>query len=381
VEVRQTYFVGRAEAARRANPGEISRAEEISRPEGRLSYGFEENRDAAQGVEESREAQAKLSNLNLERPAPAPAREGARVDSAYIAAAPVSRRLLEQIHKVAQSNATVLVRGENGVGKDLVASLLHYLGPNRDEPIARIDCPSFPPELLEHELFGHEKGAFHGAALKHGRLELVGSGTLILDEIAALTMPLQSRLLRVIEQHEYERIGGAKTLKFQGRILALTNVDLERAVARRSFREDLYYRLSVIQLVVPPLRERPDDILPLAEHFLAQLAQVHRRPKPALAPSAVRALQAFSHPGNVRQLRNIVEHVVVAGTGPEIHEADLPSFVRQSSGHPLMSLEELERSYIAEVLDATRGKKSKAAQILGISRKTLLEKRKRYGLD
>ena len=170
-------------------------------------------------------------------------------------------------------------------------------------------------------------------------------------------------------------------MMFRGRIIALTNVDLERAVARRSFREDLYYRLSVVQLTVPPLRERREDIQPLAEHFLAQFAQVHRRSKPALSDNTRRALQTFSYPGNVRQLRNIVEHVIVSSTGPEIQEADLPSFIRQGTGRPLMSLEQLERNYIAEVLDATRGKKSKAAEILGISRKTLLEKRKRYGLD
>ena len=302
--------------------------------------------------------------------------------SAYIAVDPVSRKLADQISRVAQSAATVLVRGENGVGKDLVASLLHYLGPNRDEPIVKIDCASLPHELLESELFGYEKGAFTGAShQKRGRLELAGKGTLVLDEIGALTMPMQAKLLRVIEQKEFERLGGTKTISVEARILALTNVDLERAVARRSFREDLYYRLSVIPLIVPPLRERPADIQPLAEHFLAQLAQVHRRPKSTLSAGALHALSNFSYPGNVRQLRNLLERVVVMAAGAEIHEDDLPSYVRQGSGRPMMTLEELERSYIAEVLDATRGKKSKAAEILGISRKTLLEKRKRYKLD
>jgi DNA-binding NtrC family response regulator len=315
----------------------------------------------------------------------AAAKAGAGAESAlaaYVAVDAASLKLVEQIKKVAQSNTTVLVRGENGVGKDLVASLLHYLGPHPDEPIVKIDCASLPHELLESELFGYEKGAFTGAThQKRGRLELAANGTLILDEIAALTMPMQAKLLRVIEQKEFERLGGEKTIKVHARILALTNVDLERAVARRSFREDLYYRLSVIPLVVPPLRERPDDLEPLAEHFLAQLAQVHRRPKPSFTADALRALLSFTYPGNVRQLRNIIERVIVMSTGPEIHDDDLPSFVRQNSGRPMMTLEELERSYIAEVLDATRGKKSKAAEILGISRKTLLEKRKRYGLD
>lgn len=312
----------------------------------------------------------------------APAKSAQAILDAYIAVDPAARKLVEQIKRVSQSNATVLVRGENGVGKDLVASLLHYLGPNPDEPIIKIDCASLPHELLESELFGYEKGAFTGASTqKRGRLELAGNGTLVLDEIAALTMPMQAKLLRVIEQKEFERLGGEKTIKVHARLLALTNVDLERAVARRSFREDLYYRLSVIPLHVPALRERRADIQPLAEHFLAQLAQVHRRPKPSFTAQALRALLAFSYPGNVRQLRNIVERVIVMSTGPEIDEDDLPSFVRQGTGRAMMTLEDLERSYIAEVLDSTRGKKSKAAEILGISRKTLLEKRKKYRLD
>ncbi len=381
MEVRQTYFPGRAEAARRASAGEIGRAKEGLRPESRISYSHEENRAPTQSsYPEIHEAYPKLIDRSLERVAPS--RSGAGPESGYIAVAPVSCRLIEQVHKVAQGNATLLIRGENGAGKDLIASLVHALGPNHDEPLLRIDCTSFPPELIETELFGQETvGASGSTQQKRGRLELAGRGALVLDEVAALTMPMQAKLLRVIEQKEFERVGGTRTMRFQGHIIALTNVDMERAVARRSFREDLYYRLSVLQLTVPPLRERREDIQPLAEHFLAQFAQVHRRSKPVFSENTLRALQTFNYPGNVRQLRNIVEHVIVSSTGPEIQEADLPSFVRQGTGRPLMSLEQLERNYIAEVLDATRGKKSKAAEILGISRKTLLEKRKRYGLD
>lgn len=266
------------------------------------------------------------------------------------------------------------------MGKHLLASLLHYLGPHPEEPLFRIDCATLPPELLAHELFGTAHNGDVTACPKPGRLELAGSGTVVLDEVAALSMPMQAKLLRVMEGGEFDR-SSESPIRVHARIVALTNVNLERAVARRSFREDLYYRLNVAPLMVRPLRERPADILPLAEHFLLQLSQVHRRAKPILAEDAAHALQNFSYPGNVQQLRNLMEHVVVSSTSPEVHEAELPPFMRQAKGRPLTTLEDLERDYIADVLTATQGKKSRAAQILGISRKTLLEKRKRYGLE
>ncbi len=300
----------------------------------------------------------------------------------YIAADPTSRKLLEQVRKVAESATTVLIRGENGTGKDHLAAVLHYLGPNSDEPLLKIDCASLPHELVESELFGYEKGAFTGAThQKRGRLELAGTGTIVLDEVAALTLPVQAKLLRVIEQKQFERLGGERTHRVQARLVALTNVDLEQAVARHAFREDLYYRLSVIPLTVPPLRDRLADIPPLINHFLAQLSEMQRRPRPSISAAVLRVLTTFSYPGNVRQLRNILERALVLSTSREIGEEDLPAFVRQAGTQKMMSLEELERSYIAEVLDHTRGRKSHAAAILGISRKTLLEKRKKYGLD
>ena len=307
----------------------------------------------------------------------------AAVLESWVAADPASIRLLQELHGIAASTSTVLVRGESGVGKDLLASIIHYLGAQKDEPLVKIDCASLPAELLESELFGYEKGAFTGAThTKVGRLEIAGSGTIVLDEIAALTMPMQAKLLRVIDEKKFERLGGVKSVAVNARIIALTNVDLERAVARRTFREDLYYRLNVIPIAVPALRERRADVRPLAEHFLSQLAIVHRKPKMNFAPATIEALQAYSYPGNVRELRNIVERAVVTGSGPEILPQDLPAHVREAGpATKKMSLEELERGYIAEVLDFTRGKKTMAAQILGISRKTLLEKRKRYGLD
>jgi DNA-binding NtrC family response regulator len=305
--------------------------------------------------------------------------------SSWIASDPASLRLLQEIRRIAGSASTVLIQGESGTGKDLLASVLHYLSPRAAEPFVKIDCATLPLELLESELFGYEKGAFTGATqLKAGRLEFAGAGTLILDEVAALSPPLQAKLLRVIEERKFERLGGLRTLTLNARIVALTSVDLERAVARRSFREDLYYRLNVIPVVVPPLRERRGDIRPLAEHFLAHLAGVHRKARLHFAGQALAALEAYGYPGNVRELRNLVERAVISSTPPEAGLNDLPVHVRDSAlpeGPRKMTLEELERAYIAEILDHTRGKKSRAAEMLGISRKTLLEKRKRYGLE
>jgi DNA-binding NtrC family response regulator len=309
----------------------------------------------------------------------------ASILSTWIAADPASQRLLEEIRRVAGSAATVLIQGESGVGKDLLASLLHYLSPRCAQPLVKIDCATLPLELVESELFGYERGAFTGATqLKAGRLELAGSGTLVLDEVAALGTSLQAKLLRVIEERSFERLGGLRTQTLNARIVALTSADLEQAVARRTFREDLYYRLNVIPVVVPPLRDRRRDIRPMAEHFLAQLAAVHQKPRLRFAQDVFPALEAYAYPGNVRELRNMVERAVISAAPPEVTLEDLPAHVRESAAanaSPKMTLEELERAYIAEILDYTRGKKSRAAEILGISRKTLLEKRRRYGLE
>ena len=318
----------------------------------------------------------------MARPGQSASRHG--ILSAWVAADPKSTELLEKVRKVAASASTVLIRGESGTGKDLLASIIHYLGVNADEPLVHIDCASLPHELVESELFGYERGAFTGATqMKRGRLELAGRGTIVLDEVGALSMAVQAKLLRVIEEKQFQRLGGTRNLSVDARLVALTNVDLEHAVARRAFREDLYYRLNVIPLIIPPLRERPADIKPLARRLLAQLCEVHRRPEMTFAPGALSALEGYQFPGNVRELRNMVERAVIYTAAAEVGVEDLPAHVRKAGAAPAskMSLEDLERVYIAEILDYTRGKKTKAAQILGISRKTLLEKRKRYGLD
>jgi len=300
----------------------------------------------------------------------------------FVAHDPRSLHLLAQVEKVAPTDATVLIRGESGTGKDLLAELVHFLSTRNGSPFVKIDCASLPHELVESELFGYERGAFTGATeMKRGRLEFAGAGTLVLDEIAALSMPAQAKLLRVIEERKFDRLGGSKPVSVEARLIALTNIDLEHAVARKSFREDLYYRLNVVPLAVAPLRERPADIAPLAQHLLAQLADVHRKPLPGFSSAAMRALEQYAFPGNVRELRNLIERAVVYGSGAEILIEDLPAHVTGTAAGARQTLEQLERAYIAEVLEFTRGKKSQAAAILGISRKTLLEKRKRYKLD
>lgn len=314
----------------------------------------------------------------------------------WIAEDPASLRLLELAKKVAAAPTTLLITGESGTGKDHLARLVHELGPRRDAPYLKIDCASLPPQLVESELFGHERGAFTGAVeRKLGRLELGGNGTIVLDEVAALSSNAQSKLLRVLQERAFERLGGTETLKIEARIVALTNVDLPAAVKAGSFREDLYFRLNVLTLTVPPLRERRADILRLADHLLAALRTAHGRPNARLSESARRMLAAYSWPGNVRELKNALERAVVfAGLGqsaasgeqdllepenfPEAVRAAAPGAASPVAG--LRSLEDVEREVISATLEATHYQISRSAEILGISRKTLLEKRKKYGL-
>jgi DNA-binding NtrC family response regulator len=305
----------------------------------------------------------------------------------WIAEDPASLRLLELAQKVAAVPTTLLITGESGTGKDHLARLVHELGPRRDAPFLKIDCASLPPQLVESELFGHELGAFTGAVeRKLGRLELGGSGTIVLDEVAALTSGAQGKLLRVLQERTFERLGGTETLRIEARIIALTNVDLPAAVSSGRFREDLYFRLNVLTLAVPPLRERHADILPLADHLLTALRSVHGRPGAQLSEASRRMLAAYSWPGNVRELRNALERAVVFSRSDTLEPQDFPENLRASAAGAvgpvggLRSLEEVEREVIAATLEATRYKISRAAEALGISRKTLLEKRKKYGL-
>ena len=305
----------------------------------------------------------------------------------WVAQDPASLQLLELAQKVADAPTTLLITGESGTGKDHFARLIHELGPRCDAPFLKIDCASLPPQLVESELFGHERGAFTGAVeRKLGRFELAGGGTIVLDEVAALSPAGQAKLLRILQEKSFERLGGTETLQIDARLVALTNTDLPAAVAAGLFREDLFFRLNVVPIVLPPLRQRRADILPLAEHFLSALRAMRGRPDATFSDAARRALESYSWPGNARELRNAIEGALVFAATDTLEPENFPEAIRAAnSGIPvslseLRSLEEIERQAIAATLEATRYRITRAADILGISRKTLLEKRKKYGL-
>jgi DNA-binding NtrC family response regulator len=305
----------------------------------------------------------------------------------WISEDPASLRLFELAQKVAAAPTTLLITGESGAGKDHLARLIHELGPRRDAPFLKIDCASLPPQLVESELFGHERGAFTGAVdRKLGRLELGGNGTIVLDEVAALSPAAQGKLLRVLQERAFERLGGTETLRIEARLIALTNTDLPAAVAAGRFREDLFFRMNVLTIDVPPLRERRADILPLADHLLTPLRSVHGCPGAQLSDASRRMLAAYAWPGNVRELRNALEHAVVFSRRDTLEPDNFPESVRAAApgaagpAAGLRSLEEVEKEVIAATLEAMHYRINQTAEILGISRKTLLEKRKKYGL-
>ena len=292
----------------------------------------------------------------------------------WICKDPASQRLFELAERVAPVPATVLITGERGTGKDYLARLIHELGPRRDTPYIKIECESLPPPLLESELFGHEPGRF----------ELDAKSTIVLDEVAALTAGTQARLLRAMEERVFERLGGKERLRVEARIIALTTADLALAVKQGRFREDLYYRLDLVKIWMPPLRERRADILALAEHLLAGIGATHGRPKIRLSEPAKGILERYRWPGNVRELRDTLKGAVICGQGEMLEAEHLPAHMRANldGNRPeagSRSLEDVEREAIEATLKATRNQIGRSAKILGISRKTLLEKRKKYG--
>ncbi len=286
--------------------------------------------------------------------------------------------------RVAPTEANVLVTGESGAGKDALAAFIHARSARAEGPLVKIDCAALPRELLEAELFGYERGAFTGATEgRPGRLEAAHKGTLVLDEIAHLTTDAQAKLLRVIEGREFERLGGRKTIRVDARLVALTNVDLDDAVRRRAFREDLFYRLNVVRVHVPPLRERLEDVEKLARGFLKIYAAKHGRAVSSLSSEALAILKAYDWPGNVRELANTVERAVIVAAEGSVSADDLPEAMRASvelrrRAKQRLTLAELEADYVKETLAATKGNKAAAARLLGISRKNLYEKLARY---
>jgi DNA-binding NtrC family response regulator len=304
----------------------------------------------------------------------------------WIGEDPASQRLFELAQQIAPVPTTILITGESGTGKEYLARLIHEIGPRRDSPYLRIDCAGLPADLAESDIFGHERGAFPGAQdRKIGKLEMAGKGTLVLDGVASLTPGAQAKLLRVLQDQSTERIGGKETLKVEARVIALTNADMATAVKEGRFREELYYRLDVVKIWVPPLRERRASILPLAEFFLAAMRTKHGKPKTKLSDNARRLLQGYRWPGNVRELQAAVERAVINGSGELLEVDDFPAEVRTSSNKGeqesrLRSLEDIEREAIVQTLEVMGQQIGRSAEILGISRKTLLEKRKKYGL-
>ena len=301
-----------------------------------------------------------------------------------VARSPPMREALRLAERVAATDANVLVTGESGAGKDAVAAYVHAKSKRAGGPFVKIDCAALPGGLLEAELFGFERGAFTGATqAKPGRLEAAHKGTLVLDEIAHLAWDAQAKLLRVIERREFERLGGRRTVRVDSRLVALTNVDLDDAVRRRAFREDLFYRLNVVRVHVPPLRERAEDVRPLAEKFLELFAAKHGRRARGFSEGALAVLAHYEFPGNARELANIVERAVIVSEGARVAEGDLPEAVRtaaraRSRGAGRLTLAELEAEHVRETLAFAGGNKSEAARLLGISRKNLYEKLARY---
>jgi len=293
------------------------------------------------------------------------------------------RKILEMVAEVAKTDATVMIRGESGTGKELIARAIHANSKRRYFPIITINCGAYPEGLLESEIFGHEKGAFTGAQFtRRGKLELADKGTLFFDEIGNISMKMQMDLLRVIETKHFSRLGGEKLVTTDFRVVSATNQDLEQDVKRGKFREDLYYRLNVFTLVIPPLRERATDIPILVDYFLDKFAKTMNKPVEGFSPEALDLLIRYPWPGNVRELRNIIERAMVVVKGKRIEVSDL-SLPFDHEGYSLSasSLEEAERLHIQRILNRTEWNISQAASLLGIERVTLYSKIKKYGLQ
>ncbi|MBI1851400.1 MAG: sigma-54-dependent Fis family transcriptional regulator, partial [Planctomycetes bacterium] len=295
-------------------------------------------------------------------------------------------RAMSEVYKtvarVAGGRTTVLLRGESGTGKGLVARALHVNSPRASGPFVAVNLPSLPETLLESELFGHEKGAYTGATQgKHGLFEEASGGTLFLDEIGDTSLALQSKLLRAIEEQEIKRVGGNDTIHVDVRVVVATNRDLDKMMREGTFREDLFWRLNVVPIVLPPLRDRREDIPDLARHFLRKYCQRNAKEIEEFTPDAMERLVSYPWPGNVRELEHIVERAVALNQKRRIFIEDLPEALRREPARTRPTLDDLEREYIRGILAETKGSRQQAAAILGIDRKTLYRKILKYGLE
>jgi DNA-binding NtrC family response regulator len=320
---------------------------------------------------------------------------GAFSFGAIVGESPALREVLARVEQVAQTSSTVLLRGETGTGKEMVARAIHINSARESRPFVRVNCAALAPGVLESELFGHEKGAFTGAVARRlGRFEMADGGTLFLDEVGDLPLDVQVKLLRVLQERELERVGGTETVKVDVRIVSATHRDLERQIADGSFREDLYYRLNVFPIFLPPLRERTSDIPLLAEHFVQKYAAGAGKAVRGLDAGAVAALCAYPWPGNVRELENVIERALILARGPDVTAADLEFTRRPAPGatagaaragdgaRPLGErLHEQERAAIVAAIDAAQGNIAHAARALGINRSTLYYRLRKHGLE
>jgi Nif-specific regulatory protein len=299
------------------------------------------------------------------------------------------RQVCEQVVKVARTNTTVLLRGESGTGKELIAQAIHYNSLRARKAFLKVSCAALPDTLIESELFGYEKGAFTGAEQrKKGRFELADGGTLLLDEIADVNLATQVKLLRVLQEREFERLGGTESVKVDVRLIAATNKDMETAVATHALRQDLFYRLNVFSIFVPPLRERKSDILLLADHFVEKLSAEHGTQVKRISTPAIDALVAYHWPGNVRELQNVIERAVLVSDGQVIHLHHLPPILQTAEGSGTASSQPLgeavaafERDMIEDALKMARGNRAKAARLLQATRRIVNYKISQYGID